>query len=187
MKQLKILIACLCFSHFGFAQPPTDESPSEEPVVVKEMDSTSIEVPYSIIEQVPVYPGCENNASNRDLKDCMTNKIRKHVAKKFNTDLGDSLGLSGRQRIIAMFKIDKEGYVIDVKARAAHPALEAEAKRVVELMPKMAKPGFQRGKPVIVPYSLPIQFFVQEERKLSKKELRRLKREERLNKVKKKN
>ena len=59
-----------------------------------------------------------------------------------------------------MFKIDKEGNIIDIKARAKHPNLEKEAIRVISLLPKLIKPGYQRGKPVIVPYSLPIIFNV---------------------------
>jgi protein TonB len=39
--------------------------------------------------------------------------------------------------------------------------LEKEAARVINLLPKM-KPGKQRGKSVIVPYSLPIIFVVQD-------------------------
>jgi len=53
------------------------------------------------------------------------------------------------------------GNVIGVRARAPHPRLEKEAVRVINLLPKM-KPGRQRGKAVIVPYSLPIIFQVQD-------------------------
>ena len=48
-----------------------------------------------------------------------------------------------------------------VRSRAPHPRLEKEAARVINMLPKM-KPGKQRGKPVIVPYSLPITFQVQD-------------------------
>jgi hypothetical protein len=49
------------------------------------------------------------------------------------------------------------GHVFDIRARAPHKALEAEAIRVIALLPKIT-PGFQFGEPVIVPYSLPIIF-----------------------------
>jgi len=61
------------------------------------------------------------------------------------------------QRISVIFKIDKNGNVIDIRARAPHPRLVKEAIRVLNMLPKM-KPGIQRGKPVVVPYSLPINF-----------------------------
>ena len=91
----------------------------------------------------------------------MSDKITKFVQKKFNTDLAGDLGLTGKQRISVIFKIDKKGNVTGVRSRAPHPRLEKEAARVVNMLPKM-KPGRQRGKAVVVPYSLPITFFVQE-------------------------
>jgi len=117
-------------------------------------------VPFAVIENVPIFPGCEsgNNAQKRD---CMSEKITAFVQKKFNTDLAGDLGLSGRQRISVIFKIDKNGNVTGVRSRAPHPSLEKEAARVINLLPKM-KPGKQRGKAVIVPYSLPIVFQVQD-------------------------
>ena len=91
----------------------------------------------------------------------MSDKITKFVQKKFNTGLAGDLGLSGRQRINVIFKIDKNGNVTGVRSRAPHPRLEKEAARVINMLPKM-KPGKQRGKAVIVPYSLPIIFQVQD-------------------------
>jgi protein TonB len=38
--------------------------------------------------------------------------------------------------------------------------LEAEAKRIIEKLPKMT-PGKQRGRPVRVPFSIPITFKLQ--------------------------
>ena len=40
----------------------------------------------------------------------MSQKITKFVQRKFNTDLAGDLGLSGRQRISVIFKIDKNGW-----------------------------------------------------------------------------
>jgi protein TonB len=130
-----------------------------EEVEVEEVEE-DIDVPFSVIENVPIFPGCEsgNNAAKRD---CMSAKISQFVNKKFNTDLAGDLGLTGRQRINVIFKIDKTGSVVGIRARAPHPGLEKEAVRVIGLLPKM-KPGKQRGKPVNVPYSLPIIFQVQD-------------------------
>ena len=116
-----------------------------------------IDVPFSVIENVPVFPGCENKKGNQAKKDCMSDKIKKFVNKKFKSELASDLGLSGRQRINVIFKIDKTGNVVGVRSRAPHPLLEEEAARVINLLPKM-KPGKQRGKAVNVPYSLPIIF-----------------------------
>jgi hypothetical protein len=122
------------------------------------------EIPFEVIENVPVYIGCESLESNEDRRKCMANEITKHVLNNFNADLAHDLKLSGRQRINVIFKINKNGEITDVKSRAPHPKLEEEANRVISLLPKM-KPGIQDGKPVAVPYSLPIIFEVSDKKK----------------------
>ncbi|WP_299222798.1 energy transducer TonB [uncultured Psychroserpens sp.] len=131
-----------------------------EDVEVEEVEE-DIEVPFAVIENVPIFPGCENEKGNNAKKQCMSNKISKFVNRKFNTDLASDLGLTGKQRISVIFKIDKTGNITNIQARAPNPALEKEAKRVIGLLPKM-QPGKQRGKAVTVPYSLPILFQVQD-------------------------
>ncbi|GAB2764884.1 energy transducer TonB [Salinimicrobium soli] len=118
---------------------------------------------YNIIsvEEVPVFPGCENLTSNSQRRDCMSEKISQLVNRKFDSNLGEELGLHGVNRIYVQFRIDETGNVSVIGARAPHPRLEAEAERVIELLPVM-KPGRQGGKPVRVLYSLPIIFQVQE-------------------------
>ncbi|HLV38755.1 energy transducer TonB [Xanthomarina sp.] len=130
-----------------------------EEVFVEEVEE-DIEVPFAVIENVPVFPGCESG-NNEAKKACMNEKMSKFISSKFNTDLAGDLGLSGVQKISVFFKIDKTGEIVDIKARAPHPRLEQEAIRVVGLLPKML-PGKQRGKAVRVPYYLPIKFQVQD-------------------------
>ena len=140
------------------------ETDQEEEIQVEEIEieevEEDVEVPFAVIENVPEYPGCERG-TNAEKRKCMSDKIAKFVQRKFNTDLAGDLGLSGRQRISVIFKIDKNGNVTGVRSRAPHPRLEKEAARVINMLPKM-KPGRQRGKAVTVPYSLPITFQVQD-------------------------
>ena len=133
-------------------------SQSEKNPILNVVDGDNVEVSFSSVENVPIFPGCDkgNNAQRRK---CMSQKITKFVQKEFNTDLAGDLGLSGRQRISVIFKIDKKGNIVGVRARAPHLNLKKEAIRVVKMLPKM-KPGMQLGKTVIVPYSLPIVFQV---------------------------
>ena len=136
-----------------------EEIAEVEDIVIEEVEE-DVEVHFTVIENVPEYPGCEKG-SNVKKRKCMSDKITKFVQKKFNTDLAGDLGLTGKQRISVVFKIDKNGNVTGVRSRAPHPRLEKEAARVVGLLPKM-KPGRQRGKAVVVSYTLPITFLVQE-------------------------
>ncbi|MFC7357959.1 energy transducer TonB [Jejudonia soesokkakensis] len=143
----------------------TETSQEEEIVEIEEIQEVEVEeeiadVPFAVIENVPVYPGCENQSGNAAKKKCMSDKIQAFVQKKFDTDLANDLGLDGRQRISVIFKIDRTGNITNVQARAPHPRLEKEAKDVINSLPKMT-PGKQRGKPVGVLYNLPILFQVE--------------------------
>ena len=145
----------------------TETSQEEEIVEVEEVEEIEeveedIEVPFAVIENVPVFPGCEKEKNNNARKKCMSAKISKFVNRKFNTDLAQDLGLNaGKHRISIQFKVDKSGNIVGVRARAPHPKLEQEAVKVVSQLPKM-KPGMQRGKAVTVPYGFPISFQVQD-------------------------
>ncbi|SDG59230.1 energy transducer TonB [Winogradskyella thalassocola] len=114
-------------------------------------------VPFTLIEKVPVYPGCEKYTTNDDRGKCMSDQITKLIGNKFNVDIGSKYGISGRQKISTQFTIDKFGNVTDIKIRGPHPALEKEANRVINKIPKM-EPGLQRQVPVGVIYTLPIVF-----------------------------
>ncbi len=127
---------------------------------IKEAEEDIADVPFAVIENVPIYPGCENMKNNDERRKCMSEKIDAFVKRRFNSELANDLGLSGRQRISVQFRIDNKGNVVDVLARAPHPRLETEAKKVIGELPKMT-PGKQRGKPVGVLYSLPIVFQVE--------------------------
>ncbi|MBQ4820348.1 VIT domain-containing protein [Aquimarina sp. MMG016] len=117
-------------------------------------------VPFAVIEQVPVFPGCEPYTSNEERKNCFSQNVRSIVSRSFNTQLGGELGLpSGVQRIYARFTVNRKGEVSDIKARASQPQLEEEAIRVLRLLPVMT-PGRQRNMAVDVQYTLPIVFNV---------------------------
>lgn len=118
-------------------------------------------IPISTIDEVPVYPGCENSKGKAEQRECLSRKIQEHVAKNFNVDVTKNLGFTpGKKRIFTMFTIDKEGNITSVRSRAPHKDLELEAVRVIQTLPKM-KPGKQKGKAVSVKYSLPITFVVE--------------------------
>lgn len=144
---------------------PTDptETTMPEPTDVPYEDPVEEIAPtiFSLVETVPLFPGCEGLSNNTERRDCMSEKISKFVAKKFRSEQGEGLGLSGVNRIYVTFKIDKVGKVVDVQAKAPHPRLEKEAKRVTELLPDMTA-GRQAGKDVEVLFSLPISFQIRD-------------------------
>ena len=137
----------------------TDESEAVEIEItdieeVVEDENIIEEVPFAVIEEAPIYPGCKGSKAQR--KKCLQVKIKEHVFKKYNIGLAEELGLEpGKKKVYVLFKIDHRGDIVNVQARGPHARLEKEAIRVVKLLPKM-KPAKQRGKAVSVKYTLPI-------------------------------
>ncbi|WP_323788439.1 energy transducer TonB [Psychroserpens sp.] len=150
MKNILLFLIIFCGT-FLFAQEKTLSS--------SELDSLNpINEPkvLEVIENVPLYKGCKKNVSNGEKKKCMSQNIALHFQKHFNTEMHEESELiPGLKRVLLTFKVDKEGKVTGIQARAEDEYLEAEAIRVAKLIPPLT-PGFQRGKPVIVPYTLPL-------------------------------
>ena len=137
----------------------TDESEAVEVEItdieeVVEEEDIIEEVPFAVIEEAPIYPGCKGSKAQR--KQCLQDKIKEHVFKKYNIGLAEELGLEpGKKKVYVLFKIDHRGDIVNVQARGPHARLEKEAVRVVKTLPKMI-PAKQRGKAVSVKYTLPI-------------------------------
>lgn len=140
----------------------TDENEAvevEEIEEVVEEEEVLEDVPFAIIEDAPVFPGCTGSKAQK--KKCLQEKIKKHVNRKYNTGLAGDLGLDpGKKKVYVQFKISKTGAITDVRARGPHKRLEKEAIRVVKLLPTMI-PGKQRGRAVGVKYTLPITLLVE--------------------------
>ncbi|WP_158548375.1 energy transducer TonB [Marixanthomonas ophiurae] len=86
-------------------------------------------------------------------------------------------------KIFAMFSVDTDGSIVDVKARSVHPAFEEEAIRIIQKLPTM-EPAVVDGKAIKQKYSLPILYkieTVQERKKRERREYRKLKRKQRKN------
>lgn len=119
------------------------------------------DVPFAVIEEVPVYPGCGDLSSNEAKKECLSRNINEFVNANFDTSLGKELGLTGVNRIYVQFRVNESGAIEIMGIRAPKEELEAEARRVINLLPKMT-PGKQKGETVGVLYSLPITLSVAE-------------------------
>lgn len=131
---------------------------SQETIIPKNTNDSD-DVSFALVERVPIYKGCDENMGNQALKECFNERMNSHIAKNFNVRVADKLNLPDETivKISVFFKISTNGEIIDIKARSPYPELEIEAIRTIKLLPKL-KPGYVDGKPVRVPYFLPIKF-----------------------------
>lgn len=156
------------------------EKPAETTQLVKKEQLVEEELPFEMLEEAPVFPGCEA-VDRKERKKCLSENMQIHIARNFDTDLANSLGLPGggcvqyrkdengisfcvkiapkKYRMLVQFKIEKDGSIEKIEVQAPHPKLKEEAIRIIKKLPKI-EPGKQKGKPVRVSYNLPITFNV---------------------------
>lgn len=118
----------------------------KEVVEVKPVEKPKDEGPVSMamVEQKPSFPGGDA-AMYKWLND---NIIYPAAASEE--------GVQGK--VTVQFIVEKDGSISHVQVvRGKHPALDAEAARVIRKMPRWT-PGRNNGQPVRVTYHLPVQF-----------------------------
>ena len=99
---------------------------------------------FDVVEEMPEFPG-----GPKALMDYLMTNV-KYPKTAFDANI--------QGRVIAQFVVDKEGTVRDAHVvKSVDPALDAEALRVINNMPKW-RPGRQNGKVVNVKYTIPVSF-----------------------------
>ncbi|WP_209404795.1 M56 family metallopeptidase [Pseudozobellia sp. WGM2] len=111
------------------------------------------DVPFASVDEVPIFPGCENAA---DPRACFQEKIQRHISKNFRyPEEAQKQGIQGR--VSVMFTINEDGSITNIRKRGPHPLLEEETERIIARLPQM-EPGRHEGKVTKVPFSIPIEF-----------------------------
>ena len=132
----------------------TDEEEIIDIVEVEEVEE-DIDVPFAVIEDVQIFPGCER-VKKSERRTCFQEKMNRHIRKNFRYhEIAQEMGIQGR--VYVQFVIAKDGSITGVRMRGPDKNLEKEAARIIGKLPRMT-PGKQRGRPVRVPFSIPITF-----------------------------
>ncbi len=128
----------------------------EEVEIEEEIDD--VDVPFAVIEDVPIFPGCER-VKKSERRDCFQEQMNKHIRKNFRyPEIAQEMGIQGR--VYVNFIISKDGSITNIRMRGPDKNLEKEAQRIISKLPNMT-PGKQRGRAVRVPFSIPITFRLQ--------------------------
>lgn len=114
------------------------------PAVKVEEEEESSQQIFMVVEEMPEFPG-----GQAALMSFIAKSIKYPVVAQEN-------GIQGR--VTCSFVVNKDGSIVDAEVvRGIDPSLDKEALRVINTMPKW-KPGKQRGKPVRVKFTVPINF-----------------------------
>ena len=136
------------------------ETNEEEIVEIAEVEEEEedVDVPFAVIEDVPIFPGCEGVAKS-ERRNCFQEKMNKHIVRNFRyPEIAQEMGIQGR--VYVNFIISKEGSITNIRMRGPDKNLEKEAERIISKLPQMT-PGKHRGRAVRVPFSIPITFRLQ--------------------------
>jgi TonB family protein len=124
--------------HTEIAPPPAP------PVKSSESNDDSGEIPYVLVEEMPIFPGGDEAL----LKYIADNTKYPEASKNQKTE----------GKVIVRFCVTAKGGVTLISIlKSVSPELDAEAVRVVQTLPTF-KPGRQSGKDVPVWYMVPITF-----------------------------
>ncbi len=122
------------------------EAPKVEPKVEEKPKVEQI-MELAMVEQKPLFPGGDA---------AMYKWLSSHIVYPA---AASEEGVSGK--VIVAFVVERDGRISGVHVvRKKHPALDAEALRVVKQMPNWT-PGRNNGQPVRVKYNLPVTFRLQ--------------------------
>ena len=130
----------------------TEDDKAEEVVIAAPVEAPQEEeeeeVVFVVVESMPEFPG-----GQQALFKYLSENVKYPVIAQEN-------GIQGR--VICQFVVNKDGSIVDVEVvrSGGDPSLDKEAVRVIKSMPKW-KPGKQRGKPVRVKYTVPVNFKLQ--------------------------
>ncbi len=157
MKSIFAFTLCL-FAFGSFAQEDT---------TVKSTESREI-LNFAVVENSPTLLGCDT-VPKVELKQCFTQGLTKHVSQNFNyPDAARKLGIQAK--IYLSFVVETDGTISNVQIlrsasnkyatgnegeKKAAKALDDEAVRVISLL-KFSAPAMQRGKPVRMSFTMPI-------------------------------
>ena len=99
---------------------------------------------FMVVEDQPEFPG-----GTAALLDYLRKNIKYPAICRENNIQG---------RVLVTFIVNKDGAIVEPEVvKSVHPQLDREALRVISSMPNW-KPGSQRGKPVRVKYTVPVNF-----------------------------
>ena len=129
-----------------FSLEKKEPASSDNTIIVDKGGTTKVDGNhiFQVVEEMPEFPG--------GMGECMK-WIGQNI--KYPKEAHDK-GVQGR--VLITFIVEKDGSITEPKvARGVSPALDAEALRIVSIMPKW-KPAKQRGQVVRVKYTIPVMF-----------------------------
>lgn len=132
-----------------------EEEVIEVPEVIEEEVIEEPEI-FTVVEDMPRFPGCEDKPTKSEKESCSQGKLMSYLQSVDYPQVAIDNDIEGK--VYIRFVVYEDGKVKDVSvAKSADKWLDEAATKLVKNMPQWI-PGKQRGKPARVQYILPINF-----------------------------
>ncbi|MEO1514488.1 MAG: TonB family protein [Bacteroidota bacterium] len=130
--------------------PPLIEPPLPD-------DKEDIEEIFTVVEEMPRFPGCEDLTDRDERKQCASRRMLEFIYKNIKYPaMARDVGLEGN--VVVRFVVSESGSISDIEVlRGIGGGCGKEVERVVNMMPDWI-PGRQRNETVKVYYNLPVRF-----------------------------
>ncbi|MEX0316283.1 MAG: energy transducer TonB [Allomuricauda sp.] len=141
-------IASVHYFNYLFLPPKEKNSGLEEVPTNKKYEGGTI-------LEIPVFPGCENLSYEKS-KHCFQLMMQDHIKRHFRYP-EEALRTRKSGKVNIVFEISKKGTIENIRTKGPHSILKKEAVRIIQQLPLMT-PAKNNGKPVDIPFSIPITF-----------------------------
>ena len=142
-------------------KPIIEKVVPEAPPSLPEVIEPEVKIVHTVVEEMPRFPGCEDETDKTIRKACAQKKMLEYIYKEINyPTIARETGIEGT--VVVRFYIDEQGNVKTPEIlKEIGGGCGKEAMRVVKKMndlPERWTPGKQRNQPVKVYFNLPVKY-----------------------------
>lgn len=137
----------------------TETSQDDVVEIVEEEEESDEVLSFAIVENKPIFPGCENEKTEEDRSRCFQMKLQQHIMSNFKyPEMARTLGIQGK--VFVSFIIEKDGSIAGVTvAKGVDPLLDQAAVDAIKSLNNMKtkiQPAKQRGKAARMQFTIPV-------------------------------
>jgi len=116
---------------------------------------------YKVVEEMPRFPGCEDLETEAEKKSCADANMLDYIYTNLVYP-AEAIEKKVNGGLVIQFVIETDGYISEINVvRGLGYGCDQAAINIIESMNTLGeawRPGYQRGKPVRVIFTLPIKF-----------------------------
>ena len=124
---------------------------------------------FNLVESKAVWPGCETEVTEELRFNCLSNSIMQYISKNVEYPK-KAIKKNIQGRVYVQFIIEIDGSISSVElSRGVHPLLDEASLKVIRDMDVKFIPAMQKGKPVRMSFTIPINYTLKDSKKSKKR------------------